>query len=292
MLDVLLDTLLDTAKLLPFLFLTYLFMEFLEHKSGDAAARWLGRSGKIGPLVGAGLGIIPQCGFSAAASGLYTGRVITAGTLVAVYLSTSDEMLPVLIPQVIDHKAPISLVFGLLGAKFLIGMIVGFLVDLVSRLFRKKEEEPSIEDFCEREHCNCGDHFVVSALKHTGKITLFLLVFLFLFNTGIYLIGEENIKGFITSRPVLGSFLATLFGLIPNCAPSVMLTELYLGGALKLGALLAGLLVNAGVGLALLFRNNRPIKDSFRILAILVAVGFSVGLLTDLVVLPLFDLII
>ena len=278
MLDVLLDTLLDTLKLLPFLFLAYLFMEFLEHKSGGAAERWLRRSGKVGPLVGAGLGILPQCGFSAAASGLYTGRIITTGTLIAVYLATSDEMLPILISE----HAPIGLIFKLLAAKFSIGLVAGFAVDLVSKLFHREEEEPNIEDFCEREHCNCGDHFVVSALKHTGKIALFLLIFLFLFNTGIFLIGEEQIKAFASSRPILGCLIATLLGLIPNCAPSVLLTELYLGGALRVGALLAGLLVNAGVGVALLFRNNRPVKDSFRILGILVAIGLSAGILVDL----------
>ena len=279
MTNVLLDTLLDTLKLLPFLFLAYLFMEFLEHKSGGAAERWLRRSGKVGPLVGAGLGILPQCGFSAAASGLYTGRIITTGTLIAVYLATSDEMLPILISE----HAQIGLILKLLAAKFLIGLVAGFAVDLVSKLFHREEEEPNIEDFCEREHCNCGDHFVVSALKHTGKIALFLLIFLFLFNTGIFLIGEEQIKAFASSRPILGCLIATLLGLIPNCAPSVLLTELYLGGALRVGALLSGLLVNAGVGVALLFRNNRPVKDSFRILGILVAIGLSAGILVDLV---------
>ena len=279
MLDVLLDTLIDTAKLIPFLFLAYLFMEFLEHKSGGAAERWLRRSGKIGPLVGAGLGILPQCGFSAAASGLYTGRIITTGTLVAVYLSTSDEMLPILISE----RAPIGLILKLLAAKFAIGLVAGFAVDLISRAFKRKEEEPNIEEFCEREHCNCGDHFVVSALKHTGKIALFLLVFLLLFNTGIHFVGEEKIASLATSRPVLGCLFATLLGLVPNCAPSVLLTELYLGGALRVGALLSGLLVNAGVGLALLFRNNRPVKDSFRVLAILVGIALSVGMVVDLV---------
>ena len=283
MLDVLLDTLLDALKLIPFLFLAYLFMEFLEHKSGNAAENWLRRSGKIGPLVGAGLGILPQCGFSAAASGLYTGRIITTGTLIAVYLSTSDEMLPILVSKLPSGEATVGLILKLLAAKFAIGLVAGFAVDLVSKLFHRKEDAPRIEDFCEREHCNCGDHFVVSALKHTGKITLFLLLFLFLFNTGIYFVGEENLKGFVTSRPLLGSLFATLLGLIPNCAPSVLLTELYLSDALSIGALLAGLLVNAGVGLALLFRNNRPVKDSFRILGILVAIGFSVGLVVDLI---------
>ena len=283
MLDVLLDTLLDALKLIPFLFLAYLFMEFLEHKSGNAAENWLRRSGKIGPLVGAGLGILPQCGFSAAASGLYTGRIITTGTLIAVYLSTSDEMLPILVSKLPSGEATVGLILKLLAAKFAIGLVAGFAVDLVSKLFHRKEDAPRIEDFCEREHCNCGDHFVVSALKHTGKITLFLLVFLFMFNTGIYFIGEENIKAFASSRPILGCLIATLLGLIPNCAPSVLLTELYLGGALRVGALLSGLLVNAGVGVALLFRNNRPVKDSFRVLAILVGIGLSVGMVVDLV---------
>lgn len=283
MLEVLLDTLLDTLKLIPFLFLAYLFMEFLEHKSGNAAENWLRRSGKVGPLVGAGLGILPQCGFSAAASGLYTGRIITTGTLIAVYLSTSDEMLPILLSKLPSGEATVGLILKLLAAKFVIGLGAGFAVDLISKAFRKQEEEPNIEDFCEREHCNCGDHFVVSALKHTGKIALFLLVFLFVFNTGIYLIGEEHIKAFASSRPILGCLIATLLGLVPNCAPSVLLTELYLGGALRVGALLSGLLVNAGVGVALLFRNNRPVKDSFRVLAILVGIGLSIGLLVDLV---------
>ena len=283
MLDVLLDTLLDALKLIPFLFLAYLFMEFLEHKSGNAAERWLRRSGKVGPRIGAGLGILPQCGFSAAASGLYTGRIITTGTLIAVYLSTSDEMLPILLSKLPSGEATVGLILKLLAAKFVIGLAAGFAVDLVSKAFHRKEEEPNIEEFCEREHCNCGDHFVVSALKHTGKIALFLLVFLFLFNTGIYLIGEDTIKTFASSRPVLGCLIATLLGLIPNCAPSVLLTELYLGGALRVGALLAGLLVNAGVGLALLFRNNRPVKDSFRVLAILFGIALSVGVAVDLI---------
>ena len=196
MLDVLLDTLLDCLKLIPFLFLAYLFMEFLEHKSGNAAENWLRRSGKVGPLVGAGLGILPQCGFSAAASGLYTGRINTTGTLIAVYLSTSDEMLPILLSKLPSGEATVGLILKLLTAKFVIGLTAGFAVDLISKLFHRKEDAPSIEDFCEREHCNCGDHFVVSALKHTGKIALFLLIFLFVFNTGIYFIGEENIKAF------------------------------------------------------------------------------------------------
>ncbi len=280
MLDVLLDTLLDTARILPFLFLTYLFMEFLEHRSGDAAARWLRRSGRVGPLIGGALGVLPQCGFSAAASGLYTGRIITTGTLIAVYLSTSDEMLPILIAE----SAPLPLILKLLGIKLVSGVAVGFLVDAVASLLRRGKDtpEPCIEDLCEREHCACGDHFALSALKHTAKITLFLVVFSFLLNTAIHFIGEDTLASIVLNRPVMGSILASLVGLIPNCAPSVLLTGLYLDGILSVGALLSGLLVNAGIGTVILFRNNRPLTDSLRILLILWIAGTALGILVDL----------
>ena len=277
MLDVILDTLLDTAKLLPFLFLAYLLMEFLEHRSGDRVSRWLSRSGNVGPLVGGMLGIVPQCGFSAAASGLYAGRIITAGTLIAVYLSTSDEMLPIMLSHGIFP-------YKLLLAKLVIGIVTGFAVDLVTRLIRhgKTVPEPQVEDLCEREHCQCGDHFALSALRHTLRITAFLLLVIFLLNTAVYLVGEERLAQILSNRPVLGNLLASFIGLIPNCASSVVLTELYLSGILHVGPLLSGLLVNAGVGLLVLFRNNRPVRDSFRILGILWIVGFAAGLLIDL----------
>lgn len=271
---------LDTLKIVPFLFLTYLFMEFLEHKSGDAAARWLKRSGKIGPLVGGAMGIVPQCGFSAAASGLYAGRVVTLGTLIAVYLSTSDEMLPILISE----GAPVSFMLKILGAKLIVGILAGFLVDLVVRLLHRGKpcEEPQIEEFCEREHCSCGEHFALSALRHTLQITGFILLFTFVLNLIIHGVGEDKLAALVLDRPVLGNLLAAVVGLIPNCASSVVLTELYLSGIVSVGALLSGLLVNAGVGLAILFRNNRPIWDSLRVLALLFGIGAAVGILVDL----------
>ena len=273
-------TLPDTAKIIPFLFLTYLLMEFLEHKAGGAAQRWLKGSGKIGPLLGGALGILPQCGFSAAASGLYTGRIITTGTLLAVYLSTSDEMLPILI----SNGAPLTMILKLLGTKLIIGIAAGFIVDLIATLLRPKTQaapEPQIEELCEREHCDCHDHFVLSALKHTLHITIFLFVFTFVLNLTVEVIGEDTIAALILNRPILGSLLAALAGLIPNCASSVILTELYLEGILSVGAMLSGLLVNAGVGLALLFRNNRPVKDSFRVLLLLFCIGTLCGILID-----------
>ena len=274
-----LHSLLDTAKLLPFLFLTYLLMEFLEHKSGDAAGRLLRRSGKIGPLLGGALGVVPQCGFSAAASGLYAGRLITVGTLLAVYLSTSDEMLPILL----SSGASLPFILGVLGCKLAIGVLVGFAVDFVFRLFRRKRQtdQPCIEAICEREHCKCGEHFVLSALKHTLRIAVFLLIVTFLLEAAVHLIGEERIASLVLNRPVLGNLLAAVVGLIPNCASSVVLTELYLSGVISIGSMLSGLLVNAGVGLLVLFRTNRPVSDSVRVLAILWCTGMVSGLLID-----------
>ena len=276
-----LHTLIDTAKIVPFLFLTYLLMEFLEHKAGGAPERWLRASGKIGPLVGGALGVLPQCGFSAAATGFYTGRMITTGTLIAVYLSTSDEMLPILL----SSGAPLPTVLKLLATKLIIGVAAGFAIDGITRLIVRatgKEQEPQIEELCERENCDCGDRFVLSALKHTAYITIFLLIFTFALTLGIELIGEENIQSVVLDRPVLGSLLAGLVGLIPNCASSVALTSLFVDGVLSSGALLSGLMVNAGVGLAILFRNNRPVRDSLRVVAILFGISVVCGILIDL----------
>ncbi len=278
MVDVILDTLLDTAKLIPFLYLAYLLMEFLEHHTGGKLDRFLARSGRVGPLWGALLGVVPQCGFSAASSGLYSGRLITTGTLLAVFLSTSDEMLPIMLSHGIFP-------YKLLIAKVIIAILAGFLVDLLSGLFRRKHplsETVEIGDICERENCHCGGNIFLSALKHTVRIALFLLIVIFLLNTGIHFLGEDRLSSVIGNRPVLANLLSAVIGLIPNCASSVVLTELYLSGMMPVGTLLSGLLVNAGVGLLVLFRNNRPIHDSFRILGMLFIIGFLSGLLIDL----------
>ena len=280
-LEILWHTCTDTLKILPFLFLTYLLMELLEHRTGDAAENWLRRAGRVGPLFGATLGVLPQCGFSAAATGLYTARMITTGTLIAVYLSTSDEMLAIMI----SHAAPLPLILKILGTKLLIGMLAGFLIDRIARLLcRKSQSEPApqIEELCEREGCNCNDHFALSALKHTLRITLFLLLFSFLLNLLIHGIGEDRLAALVLDRPVLGNLLAAAVGLIPNCASSVILTELYLSGIISVGCMLSGLLVNAGIATAILFRANRPMRDSWRILALLFCIGAAAGLLIDL----------
>lgn len=279
---ILLHTLEETARLVPFLFLTYLLMEFLEHKAGDVSAKWLSSSGKVGPLLGGLFGIVPQCGFSAAASSLYSGRIITVGTLLAVFLSTSDEMLPILI----SHGTSGALIAKLLITKLMIGIGVGFSVDAVIRLIHRKhqfaQEEPTIEDLCERENCRCGEHFALSALRHTVYITIFIFVFTLAINLVVHGVGEDKLGTLLSARPILGNILAACMGLFPNCASSVVLTELYLSGMLPIGALLSGLLVNAGIGLAILFRNNRPLRNSVQILVLLWSIGVLFGLLIDL----------
>lgn len=277
-------TLKDTLLLLPFLFLSYLLMEFLEHKAGGATEKWLRGSGKIGPLLGGLLGVLPQCGFSAAASGLYTGRIVTTGTLLAVYLSTSDEMLPILVTGLADGSSTIWQIAKLLGVKLLIGIAAGFCVDGITRLIRRRypaKQTIQVEDLCEREQCHCeGKHFALSALKHTLYITVFLLAFTFAFEV---LMQVVDISTWLMDRPILGSLLASLVGLIPNCASSVALTELYLEGVISVGSMLSGLLVNAGVGLAILFRNNRPVRDSFRVVLLLWGIALVCGIAIDLI---------
>lgn len=286
--EIILHTVKDSVIVIPFLFLTYLFMEFLEHRSGNAAEKWLNRSGKFGPLVGSLLGVLPQCGFSAASTGLYTGRVITAGTLVAVWLSTSDEMLPILI----SRGAPLPLVIKVIAAKVIVALLAGFSIDIVTNIIKKKKSypdtEPCIEDFCEREGCRCGEHFLVSALRHTASITVFILVFTFILNLVIHGFGEDKLSAIILDRPILGNILAATVGLIPNCAASIVITELYIDGIISIGSMLSGLLVGAGVGVAILLRNNRPLKDSLRIILLLWCIGALVGILVD--VTPLYHI--
>lgn len=277
--DVILDTLLDTVKLVPFLFVTYLAMEYLEHKTGRKTQEMVRKAGKFGPMIGGVLGIVPQCGFSAAASGLYTGRVITLGTLMAIYLSTSDEMLPILISE----QAPVGTIALILMSKAVIGIIAGFAIDIVFSSHR--EEEHHIHEICEQEHCHCGEGGIFrSALVHTAQIGLFILVVTFLLNLLLFLVGEEVLAGMVLNRKILGPILAGLAGMIPNCAGSVVITQLYLEGVIGTGAMLSGLLTGTGVGLLVLFRVNHDRKENLRILGLLYCIGVLVGIVAGFVI--------
>lgn len=278
--DVVLDTLIDGVKLLPFLFLTYLAMEYLEHKTSAKTKKIIRDSGKAGPFFGALLGAFPQCGFSTAASNLYAGRVVTLGTLIAIYLSTSDEMIPVLLSE----QAAILTILAVVGCKIVIGMAAGFLIDFVLRKRRREEDiSKKIGHICDQDHCHCDQSILKSALKHTAVILAYILLISFVLNTGIYLIGEETLGSLILNRPVIGPLIAALVGLIPNCASSVVITQLYLGGVMSIGAMMAGLLAGSGVGILVLFKENRNLKENFRILALLYGIGAACGILIDFI---------
>ena len=256
MLDILLETIIDSLKLLPFLFLTYLLMEYLEHKMSDKTKKIIKNAGKAGPLYGAILGAFPQCGFSVAASNLYCGRVITLGTLIAIYLSTSDEMLPILISE----KVAISSILGILAIKVVIGHL------------------------CENEKCDCKhDGIIKSTIKHTLNILLFIFLISLAFHIIIHFIGEENISNVILNKPVIGPIISGFVGIIPNCASSVIITQLYLKDLLSLGAMLSGLLVNGGVGLLILFRENKNLKQNLMITGILYFSGVISGILIEII---------
>lgn len=275
MLDVIVDTLLDGIKLIPFLFIAFLILELLEHKLSGKNKKIIEKSGKFGPIIGSMLGAFPQCGFSVAATNFYATRIITLGTLISIYLSTSDEMLPLLISEGVDIK----LIIKVLGIKILIGMISGFIIDLI---FRKKEKN-HIHDFCEEEHCNCKNGVLISTIKHTLNITLFIIIISFILNTIIFYVGEDTLGNLIFRKKVLGPILSSLIGLIPNCASSVVITQLYLGNVISFGAMMSGLLTGSGVAILVLFKVNKNLKENLKILGIVYIIGVISGIIIELI---------
>ena len=265
----------DTLHLVPFLFITYLAMEILEHHASEKSEEAVQRAGAAGPAFGAFLGIIPQCGFSTVAATLYSARVVTLGTLIAVFLSTSDEMLPILIAE----QASVGIIAKVLVIKVIVAMAAGFIIDFVLRkLHRDGDHHVHIHELCEQEHCDCEDGAFKSALKHTVHVSLFIFAISLALEVAIGVVGEESLANFMAGNPGLSVVAAALVGLIPNCAASVAITELYLQGALGAGAMVSGLLVGAGVGLLVLFRTNKPLKNNLAIAALLLAIGVGVGL--------------
>lgn len=279
--EVLADAVIDTVKLIPFLFLTYLLMEWLEEKTGEKTVSIIQKNGRWGPVIGAALGVVPQCGFSAAAASLYSGGLITVGTLLAIFLSTSDEMLPIMISEAVSPMT----IGKILLAKILLGLLFGIGIDTLNKLRHrwKKDKEKHIHDLCEQDHCHCEEGNVfLSALRHTIQIVIFIFIFTFVIGLLIELAGENAIGTFLTSRPVTGVLLSALIGLIPNCGASVTITELYLRGILSSGQMIAGLLVGAGVGLMVLFRTNRRLVENLKITGILYLSGVLGGWIIEL----------
>ncbi|MDO4519103.1 MAG: putative manganese transporter [Eubacteriales bacterium] len=280
MFDILQDTFLDSVKLLPFLFITYLAMELLEHHSSASMNEKIKKAGRLGPVWGGILGIVPQCGFSAAASSLYAGGVISVGTLLAIFLSTSDEMFPIMV----SNAVPFTTIFHILLCKCGIAILSGLAVNYANKkIFRGRIHRMHIHELCESEDCHCEDGPYLSAFKHTVKI--YIYIFLITFSVSILMetIGEAQISQLFSGLPVIGQMAAALIGLIPNCASSVLITQLYLSDVISAGTMMAGLLVNAGVGLLILFRMNHDRSKDLKILGVLYVLGVFWGVLIDLV---------
>ena len=355
LIDILLDAGKDTLSLVPFLLVTYLALETLEHVAGDSVNGAIKRAGAAGPVVGSLLGMVPQCGFSAMAATLYAGRVVTLGTLVAVFLSTSDEMLPLLLAE----QVPVQTMAMLLASKALIALVTGFIVDAAIRGLRRNARAHAairrtvlgtaanpahvncahddhtggdiidevaeagvsadhIHELCERDHCGCDededehghdhshdhghadeherhhDHshsyegapivsIIRSAISHTVQVSVFIFLVTLILVAVLETFGESAIEQFLRGNETLAVLGSALVGLIPNCSASVVITQLYLEGALQLAPMLAGTLISAGVGYLVLFRTNRSARENVVFLVVMYVIGAGWGLILSAV---------
>ena len=355
LIDILLDAGKDTLSLVPFLLVTYLALETLEHVAGDSVNGAIKRAGAAGPVVGSLLGMAPQCGFSAMAATLYAGRVVTLGTLVAVFLSTSDEMLPLLLAE----QVPVQTMAMLLASKALIALVTGFIVDAAIRGLRRNARAHAairrtvlgtaanpahvncahddhtggdiidevaeagvsadhIHELCERDHCGCDededehghdhshdhghadeherhhDHshsyegapivsIIRSAISHTVQVSVFIFLVTLILVAVLETFGESAIEQFLRGNETLAVLGSALVGLIPNCSASVVITQLYLEGALQLAPMLAGTLISAGVGYLVLFRTNRSARENVVFLVMMYVIGAGWGLILSAV---------
>ncbi len=309
------DAFFDTLKLLPFLFVTYLVMEWLEKKTEKQQGIIVTSSRKFGPALGGLFGVIPQCGFSLVAANFYTGGMITVGVLVAVFMSTSDEMLPIMISSAVGA----STILKILGAKVVIAIVTGYAVDMLHKKISPAKvelemhiheddhhhhhhddhdhehhehnhsqghnhEEKHIHDLCVQEHCRCDEGIFISAIKHTLKIALFIFIISFVLDIVMTRVGAEALSNFLGSATILSIIFAAIVGIVPNCAASVVITELYIAQVISAGAMMAGLLMSAGVGLLVLFRMNKfRLKENIKILATIFAASIFWGIIIDLI---------
>lgn len=267
-------TVVHSLELLPFLLVAFLIIELIEHKFSDKTKKMITKSGKFGPVVGSLLGAVPQCGLSVIATNLYITRIISVGTLIAIYLSTSDEMLPILLSQNVD----IMIILKILGIKVLIGMLAGIVIDFILRKKTKNDFK-----ICEEEDCHCEESIIKSSIIHALKIFGFILIINLILNIAFEYIPEDIIKKLFFSNSILAPVLTSLFGLIPNCASSVMITELYLSNVITLGTAIGGLLTGTGIALAILLKqNNNNKKESLSILSTIYFIGVISGIVLNL----------
>ncbi len=274
--DVCLDALLDSLKLLPFLFFAFLLMESLEHHAGEKINNALRKSGKLGPIIGSLLGCIPQCGFSVFSANLYSGGVIGVGTLLAVFLSTSDEAIIIMLSSP-DKKGEI---LKLIAVKVLVAILFGYIITLIEKIHPAPKKQ--VEDLCKECGCEEEEGIFKPALHHTVKIYFFLLVVIFALNLCVELIGMERLSSFLLSNSIFQPLVAALIGLVPNCAASIVITELYLEGAISFASVIAGLCTGAGAGLIVLFRENKNVKENLLITLTLYVVAATAGMILEL----------
>lgn len=278
MADILLDAVIDTLKTLPFLLGVYILIEYIEHRSSDKLVNGLRKLGPFGAIGGGLLGAVPQCGFSVAAANLFSGRLISTGTLVAVFLSTSDEA----IPMMMSNPSSVRSLWKFIVIKTLIAIAAGIAVDAVMKCFKLNSQEEPFKEIC--SHCDCEHHSILrAALSHTVNITIFILIVNIILGFAIEFAGEENLKAIMMTDSALQPLVTALFGFIPNCAASIVITQLYIEGIISFGSAIAGLCTGAGVGLPVLFKTNKHMKQNFAIMGILYITAIVSGMIINLV---------
>jgi len=299
MIEILLDALIDTAKMIPLLLIIYVGIELIEYKFGNAIRQKVQKAGKAGPALGAIAGTFPQCGFSVVTAALYTQRLVTIGTFLAVLLSTSDEAIPVMLSQ----PDKIHLIWPLLLTKVIIALVAGYAVDLIFRKSNQKtlahinsyakgaDEKSHHHEIVVEEPACCGHCTSPSAkkfdyheiiwhpIKHTAKILLFIFLVSATINLLVFYIGQETVASLFLGHTFWQPFIAALVGLIPNCAASVAITQLYLQGTISYGAVIAGLSASGGLGILVLFKEDKDKKDIFKVVSLLFAISVLAGLL-------------
>ena len=275
--DIIQETLIDSLKLIPFLLVAFLIIEFIEHRLTQKNKNVLIKSKKYGPILGSLFGVIPQCGFSVMATNLYITRIISLGTLIAIYLSTSDEMIPILISQ----NAPINKIITILLIKVLFAILYGIIIDTIINKKRKNQKETF--SICKEEDCHCEKGIIKPAIKHTLHIVTFILIINFIINIVFTYIGEDLLSKLLLKDSLFGPFITSLIGLIPNCGASVILTELYLNNAINLASLISGLLTGSGTAILVLFKSNKNLKENISILILLYILGAISGLIIQII---------
>lgn len=276
MFDTLIDAFIDSLKIFPFLFIVYLIMEFIEHKSSNKMEKIV-KNNKYGPVIGGVLGAIPQCGFSVMASNLYVSGLITMGTLISIFLSTSDEMLPIFL----SSGFGLSLIIKIIMIKVVIGIIFGIIIDLFFKK-SKTQVKKNINSICNEEECHCDENILLSSLKHSISIFIFILIVNIFMSVLIDIIGQENISNLFVKNSIIGPIVCSLIGLIPNCASSVIITKLFMQNVITFGTMLSGLLCASGLGMLVLFRVGKKLKDNFKILTITFLSSVFIGIIFNI----------